>query len=74
MGFITENSGTATGTSPILVAHGLCKSPITVTLGVNEAIPYQVSWINYNSTHIAIYHNAGEDIAITVTWHAEYKP
>jgi parallel beta-helix repeat protein len=74
IGFITENSGTATGTSPILVAHGLSKSPTSVTLGVNEAIPYQVSWINYNNTHIAIYHNAGETVAITISWHAEYKP
>jgi len=74
IGYVTENSGTATGASPIYVAHGLSKSPTSVTLGVNEAIPYQASWINYNSTHIAIYHNADEDIAITVTWHAEYKP
>jgi parallel beta-helix repeat protein len=74
IGYVTENSGTATGTSPIYVAHGLSKSPTCVTLGVNGAIPYQVSWVNYNSTHIAIYHDAGEGVAITVTWHAEYKP
>jgi parallel beta-helix repeat protein len=74
IGFITENCGTATGTSPILVAHGLSRSPTCVTLSVNGAIPYQLSWINWNSTHIAIYHDAGEDMAIIVSWHAEYKP
>jgi parallel beta-helix repeat protein len=74
VGYVTENSGTATGTSPIYVAHGLSKSPTCVTLGVNGVIPYQTSWSNYNSTHIAIYHSASEGISITVTWYAEYKP
>jgi parallel beta-helix repeat protein len=74
VGYVTENSGTATGTSPIYVAHGLSRSPTCVTLGVNGVIPCQTSWSNYNSTHIAIYHNAGEGVAITVTWYAEYKP
>jgi parallel beta-helix repeat protein len=74
IGFVTENSGTATGTSPVLVAHGLSKSPTCVTLSVNGAVPYQSSWVNYNSTCIAIYHNAGEGVAITVSWHAEFKP
>jgi parallel beta-helix repeat protein len=74
VGCVTENSGTATGTSPIYVAHGLSRSPTCVTLGVNGAIPYQTSWTNYNSTHIAIYHNAGEGVSISVTWYAEYKP
>lgn len=74
VGYVTENSGTATGTSPIYVAHGLSRSPTCVTLGVNGAVPYQTSWSNYNSTHIAIYHNADVGIAITVTWYAEYKP
>jgi hypothetical protein len=37
-------------------------------------IPYQLSWVNYNSTYIAIYHDAGEGVAITVSWHAEFKP
>jgi parallel beta-helix repeat protein len=74
IGYVTENSGTATGASPIYVSHGLSRSPTSVTLGVNGMIPYQTSWSNYNSTHIAIYHNAGAGRAITVTWYAEYKP
>jgi parallel beta-helix repeat protein len=74
IGFVTENSGTATGTSPILVVHGLSKSPTCVTLSVMGVIPYQLSWVNYNSTYIAIYHDAGEGVAITVSWHAEFKP
>lgn len=73
-GYITENSGTATGTSPMYVAHGLSKSPTCVTLGVYGTVPSQTSWSNYNRTHIAIYHNAGEGVAITVTWYAKYKP
>jgi parallel beta-helix repeat protein len=73
-GYVTENSGTATGTSPVYVAHGLFKSPTCVTLSVKGITPYQTSWINYNSTHIAIYHNAAEGVSITVTWYAEYKP
>jgi len=74
LGYITENAGTATGTSPIYVAHGLFKNPTYVMLSVNGAVPHQTSWSNYNNTHIAIYHNAGEGIAITVTWYAKYQP
>jgi len=74
IGYVTENSGTATGTSPIYVPHGLSESPTCVTLGVKGITPYQTSWINNNSTHIAIYHDAGEGVSITVTWYAEYKP
>jgi parallel beta-helix repeat protein len=74
VGYVTENSGTATGLSPIFVAHGLSRSPTCVTLGVYGEVPYEVSWINYNGTHIAIYHDAGEGVSITVTWYAEYKP
>jgi parallel beta-helix repeat protein len=74
IGYVTENSGTATGTSPIYVAHGLSESPTCVTISVKGETPYQTSWVNLNSTYIAIYHNAGEGIAIKVTWHAEYRP
>lgn len=70
-GIATENSGTATGTSPIVVAHGLAGTPTIVTLGVKDVHPYSVSW-TANSTHIMIYHSAkGKP---TVTWYAEYKP
>lgn len=74
IGYVTENSGTAYGTSPILVAHGLCESPTSVTLGVEGTTPCQTSWSNFNSTHIAIYHDPGDGVAITVTWYAEYRP
>ena len=74
IGYVTENSGTATGTSPIYVPHGLFRSPTCVMLSVNGVTPYQTSWNNYNSTHIAIYHNAGEGVSITVTWYAKHEP
>jgi len=74
IGYVTENSGTASGTSPIIVAHELCTSPTCVTISVKGTTPYQTSWSNYNNTYIAIYHNAGDAVSITVTWHAEYKP
>lgn len=36
---VVRNSGAATETSPIVVAHGLAGTPTVVTFGVNAAQP-----------------------------------
>ena len=67
-GYLTENSGTATGTSPITVLHGLAGTPTIVVLGVKGTTVYSTSW-TADATNIYIYHNA--PASITVTWYAE---
>lgn len=67
-GYVTENSGTATGTSPIAVAHGLATTPTIVLISPQGSTPYQTS-NTANATHITIYHNA--PTSITVSWYAE---
>lgn len=71
LGFTTENSGTASGTSPITVAHGLAGTPTIVVVTPQGSTPCKVSW-TADSTNIYIYHDAGT--SITVSWYAEYKP
>jgi len=68
IGYFTENSGTATGTSPIIVPHGLAEAPTVVVLGVQGTTVYSTSW-TADDTNIYIYHNAPG--SITVTWYAE---
>lgn len=67
-GYVTENSGTATGTSPIEVAHGLVSTPTFVILTPQASQPYSCSY-TANSTHITIYHSASG--SISVSWYAE---
>jgi hypothetical protein len=64
-------TGTATGSNPITVAHGLSGTPQIVTLGAKALQPYALAW-NADATNIKIYHNAAG--SLTVTWYAEYTP
>ena len=85
-GYVTENSGTATGLSDgSFISHGLAGTPTTVTLtclnSTYDGVPVIVSWdrANTNSTHIAvnIYWANGTAITnpvIAVSWRAEYQP
>jgi len=65
------NSGTASGTSPITVAHGLAGTPDVVVVSANADQPYALSY-TADSTHIVIYHNA--TVSVTVSWYAKYEP
>lgn len=67
----TVKSGTASGTSPITVAHGLAGTPQTVVVTPRSSTPCKVSY-TADATNIYIYHDAGS--SITVSWYAEYKP
>lgn len=70
--YVTVSSGTATGTSPITVAHGLAGQATYVILGATGATALKTSWANINATHFYIYHDSGG--SSTITWYAEYKP
>jgi len=86
IGFVTENSGTATGLADgSFIAHGLSGTPTTVTLtclnSTYDGVPVIVSWnkVSTNSTHIAIniYWANGTaitDPVIAVSWNAKYQP
>jgi len=86
VGFVTENSGTATDLADgSYIAHGLAGTPTTVTLtclnSTYDGVPVIVSWDqqNSNSTHIAIHiywsnGTAITDPVIAISWRAEYQP
>ena len=85
-GFVTENSGTATGLADgSYIVHSLAGTPTTVTLtclnSTYDGVPVIISWnrASTNSTHIAIniYWANGTaitDPVIAVSWHAKYQP
>jgi len=85
-GFVTENSGTASGLADgSYIVHGLADTPTTVTLtclnSTYDGVPVIVSWnkASTNSTHIAIniYWANGTaitDPVIAVSWQAKYQP
>lgn len=71
-GYPFEDSGFATGESPIVVSHHLICPPNIVTLGVNSNTPTITASWQSNQTHITIYHSSGS--SQTITWQAEYQP
>jgi len=86
LGFITEDSGTASGLADGgWIPHDLTGTPTVVTLtclnSTYDGVPVIVSWdrANTNSTHIAvdIYWSNGTaitDNVIAISWTAEYQP
>lgn len=64
----TSNSGTASGRSPITVAHGLGGSPSEVFLTPYAVQPYAFAY-NKDATNIYIYHNAAG--SLTFSWRAQ---
>jgi parallel beta-helix repeat protein len=82
LGFVTENSGTATIANNEWVAHGLAAIPTKVLITTRTAtygtpaVPVLVSWIDQNSTHfqVSAYWTNGTaiiDDAINIAWYAE---
>jgi len=70
-GFVTENSGTVTGTSPITVTHGLVGTPNVVTVTpTSDAGDFYVT--NEGDTTFQIAFDGGG--TKTFYWHAVYKP
>jgi len=59
--------GTASGTSPITIAHGLGSTPSVVLLTANAAQPYALGYAA-DGTNITVYHNAAA--SLTVSWYA----
>jgi len=86
IGYVTENSGTASGLADgSYIVHGLAGTPTTVTLtclnSTYDGENVLVYWdkVNTNSTHIAIniYWANGTaitDPVIAVSWNAKYQP
>lgn len=64
-------TGTASGTNPIVKAHGLSGAPQIVVLGINAVQPYVASW-NSDATNITFYHNAAG--SLTISYLAIYQP
>ena len=61
----TVYKGTATGSSPITVAHGVGSTPAVVVLTANAAQPYALGY-SADATNITIYHEAAGNL--TVSW------
>ena len=70
VGYVTEGGGTATGTSPITVAHGLAGTPTSVILTPRTSCKFSVT--SRNGTSFVITHDAGT--SVTFDWNAKYKP
>ena len=71
IGFVTEASGTASGVSPIVVAHGLAGEPTSCELTAYASQMYGATW-TANITHLTIYHTASG--SLDVGWTATYDP
>ena len=69
IGFVSENSGTATGTSPITVAHGLSETPSVVVVTPRTSCAFAVT--SRDATNFEITHDGG---SVTFDWYAEYEP
>jgi len=84
IGFVTENSGTATIANGDYFAHGLAGKPTTVTLtcmnATYDGVPVVVNcnYANTNSTHVCVSMYWTNGTAITtdllVSYYVEYKP
>jgi len=85
IGFVTENSGTATIANNEWVPHGLASTPTVVIVTTRTptyglpALPVIIGVVRQNATHfqVSAYLTNGKAItadAINISWHAEYKP
>jgi len=76
IGFITENSGTATianGTSSVQVAHGLAGTPTVVVLGPTHSEVADAVW-SADATYITITVPSAVTADRDISWYAEYTP
>lgn len=85
VGYVTENSGTATVASGEWILHGLAGTPTNVivttrtTIYGTPAVPVVVGWANQNSTRfqVSVYWINGTAITadvINISWVAEHNP
>jgi len=76
IGFVTENSGTATianGQTSVTFAHGLAGTPTVVTLGATHSEVADAIW-SADATNITITVPAAVTADRDISWYAEYKP
>jgi len=83
IGYVTENSGSATISNGEWIVHGLAGTPTTVTLTPRaityDGVTFNVAVVARNSTHFQVgaYWTNGtaiSDDAIEVDWYAKYNP
>jgi len=76
IGFVTENSRTATilsGQTSVTFAHGLAGAPTLVTLGATHAEVSDAIW-SADATNITITVPSAVTANRSISWYAEYKP
>ena len=76
IGFVTENSGTATiasGATSVTVDHGLAGTPTVVVLGATHSEVADAVW-SADATNITITVPSAVTADRDISWYAEYKP
>jgi len=76
LGYVTENSGTATianGNTSVTFAHGLAGTPTLVVLGATHSEVTDAVW-SADATNITITVPNAVSADRQISWYAEYKP